>query len=255
MTRSPSCLPAVLAAVVATAALGVTVGCAGAQSDNRTTLTVLAASSLTDSFTELKRAYERAHPGVDVRFSFAGSQHLAAQVRQGAPSDAIATADQRTMRGISAHVREPRVFAYNELVIAVPPGNPKGVRDLGDLARRDVVTVLAAPEVPAGRYAATALDRAGVEIHPESQEPSVRAVLTRVRLGEVDAGIVYASDAATAGDDVAAVRIPDADNIRASYPAAVTDTSEHPAAARAFVDWLRSAEARTTLRRAGFSVP
>lgn len=242
-------------AALAAAVLVAAGGCADAQSGSRTELTVLAASSLTDSFAELERAYERANPRVDVRFSFAGSQHLAAQVRRGAPSDAVATADRRTMRQISGHVGRPRVFAYNELVIVVPPGNPKGVHHLGDLARRDVTAVLAAPEVPAGRYAGRALDRANVEVQPESQEPSVRAVLTRVRLGEADAGIVYASDAEAAEGDVTAVEISDADNVRATYPAAVTDASGHPGAARAFVDWLGTSEAQAVLRKSGFSVP
>lgn len=247
MTRLLACLAAVL--------LVVSGGCAGAQSGSRTTLTVLAASSLTDSFTELERAYERAHPGVDVRFSFAGSQQLAAQVRQGAPSDAIATADRRTMREISGHVRQPRVFAHNELVIAVAPGNPRHIDGLDDLSAPSVSIALAASEVPAGDYARKALRDAQVNVQPESLEPSVRATLTRVRLGEVDAGIVYASDAKAAGDEVTAVRIPEATNVRARYPAAVVSAGEHPHAARAFLDWLRSPNARETFRDTGFTVP
>lgn len=242
-------------ACLAAAALVATGGCAGAQSDSRTTVTVLAASSLTNAFAKLERAYERAHPDVDLRFSFAGSQSLAAQVRQGAPADAIATADRPTMRGISSHVGEPSVFTRNELVIAVAPGNPKHIDRLDDLSAPSVSIALAAPEVPAGDYARKVLRNAQVNVQPESLEPSVRATLTRVRLGEVDAGIVYASDAKAAGDEVTAVRIPEATNVRARYTAAVVSAGEHPRSARAFLDWLRSPKARGTLRDTGFTVP
>lgn len=246
---------AALLAVAATAVAALT-GCGGSASGSRdTTLTVLAAASLTDASKAVAADYARTHPGVRLRFSLAGSQELASQVRQGAPADVIVTADQKTMTGLGDLVRDTAVVARNRLTIVVGKGNPKGVRGLADLARKDVVTVLAAPQVPAGRYARAALDRAGVKVTPRSQEPDVRAVLTRVRLGEADAGIVYVTDAAAAGRDVTAVPIPDAVNQVARYPAAVVAASGHQAAAQAFVRWLASADGARVLARFGFQAP
>ena len=220
-----------------------------------TTLTVLAASSLTDVFEEAGAAYEEARGDVTVTFSFAGSQELAAQVRQGVPADVLVTADTATMESVSGFTGEPVGIARNELVIVTPPGNPAGVSSLADLAGPGLRLVLAAPEVPAGRYGAQALRRQGVEARPDSLEPSVRAVLSKVRLGEADAGLVYATDAAAAGDDVTAVAVPAADNVTAAYPAAPLDTAQDPAAARDFTRWLTGDEARRLLRDAGFLLP
>lgn len=136
-------------------------GCSGAGAADQTTLTVLAASSLTDAFTRAGHAYEKTHPGVTVRFSFAGSQQLAGQVRQGVPADVIATADQQTMRRISPHVERPRIFARNRLVVAVAPGNPRHIDGLTDLTRDRLSVVFAAPAVPAGQYARRAVEAAG----------------------------------------------------------------------------------------------
>ena len=146
---------------------------------------VFAAASLREAFTAVAAAFERGHPGVDVRLSFAGSQVLAAQVRQGAPADVLATADVASIRGVVAH----QVLAHNRLAVVGP-----GMRTLADLARPGVRVVLAAPEVPAGRAARAALQAAGVTVRPVSLEDSVAGVVTKVRLGEADAGIAYATD-------------------------------------------------------------
>lgn len=221
-------------------------------------VTVFAAASLTDAFTDLGAAFETAHPDTTVTFNFAGSQQLSTQVLEGAPADVFASADQRQM-GIVADAGladgEPAVFAHNRLEIAVEPGNPTGIATLGDLAGDGVVVVLAADEVPAGRYAREALDAAGADVDPASLETDVRAVLTKVSLGEADAGIVYASDIAAAGDRVRGVAIPGDDNVVAAYPIAGLRDAPHPAAARAFVAMVRSDEGRATLERYGFTAP
>ncbi|WP_031081349.1 molybdate ABC transporter substrate-binding protein [Streptomyces sp. NRRL WC-3549] len=218
-------------------------------------LTVLAAASLTDVFKSAGAVYEKEHPGTKVTFSFAGSQELAAQVKQGAPADALVTADTRTMDGLRPDTGAPTVIAKNRLVIATAKGNPEKVENLKDLADPGLKVVLAAPEVPVGRYGQQILEAQKIEVKPVSQEPNVRAVLSKVELGEADAGLVYKTDAATATDKVEAIDIPDEQNAVASYPAATLKTSQHSEAAAAFVAWLSTPEAQKILADAGFQQP
>ncbi|MDG4858551.1 molybdate ABC transporter substrate-binding protein [Streptomyces sp. T-3] len=218
-------------------------------------LTVLAAASLTDVFKTAGAAYEKEHEGTKITFSFAGSQELAAQVKQGSPADALVTADTRTMDGLRADVGTSTVIAKNRLVIATGAGNPENVKGLKDLAKGGLKVVLAAPEVPVGRYSQQILDAQKLTVQPVSQEPNVRAVLSKVELGEADAGLVYKTDAASATDKIDAIDIPDAQNAIASYPAATLKESGNSEAAAAFVKWLSSPEAQKILQDAGFQKP
>ena len=211
---------------------------------------VFAAASLTESFD----AIAAAHPA---RFSFGASSALATQLEQGAPADVIATADEVTMRKLvdAGLVETPQTFAKNRLEIAVEPNNPKGVQGLADLAKAGLAIVLAAEQVPVGRYARQALAAAKVTVTPVSLEPDVKAVLTKVQLGEADAGIVYATDVRAAKGKVTGVAIPDAQNVVAVYPIALSKRAAHPTAAKAFVAFLLSAEGRAILERFGFAAP
>ncbi|MFF2849641.1 molybdate ABC transporter substrate-binding protein [Streptomyces sp. NPDC058001] len=218
-------------------------------------LTVLAAASLTDVFKTAKTAYEKKYPGTTLTFSFAGSQELAAQVKQGAPADALVTADTKTMDGLKGDTGTPAIVAKNRLVIATGEGNPKKIENLKDLADTELKVVLAAPEVPVGRYSRQVLDAQKITVKPVSEEPNVRAVLSKVELGEADAGIVYKTDAESAPDKVDAITIPDAENAIAEYPAATLNESKNKAAAAQFVAWLTTPEAQKILQQAGFQQP
>ena len=217
---------------------------------------VFAAASLSDAFDTIAEGFEAQHPGASVTFNLGASNALATQVADGAPADVLATASERTMTTVADAglvEGEPTTFIANVLQIAVAPGNPLGIAGLDDLADPGLVLVLAAPEVPAGRYAAEALADAGVEATPSSLETDVRAALARVELGEADAAIVYASDVVAAGDAVEGVAIRDEDNVAAEYPIAVLAGAPNPAGADAFVRWVLGEEAQAALLEAGFT--
>ncbi|MFI8852422.1 molybdate ABC transporter substrate-binding protein [Streptomyces sp. 891-h] len=245
---------AAVAVLVPLAACG-SDGGGSAGKGGKTELTVLGAASLTDVFQAAGKAYEKDHPETKVKFSFAGSQAVAAQVEQGVPADVVATADTKTMDGLKAETGKPTVIAKNRLVIAVGKGNPKHVDGLEDLTDSELKVVLAAPQVPVGRYGKQVLEARKLKVKPVSQEPNVRAVLSKVELGEADAGLVYKTDAATVPDKVDAVKIPDDQNAVASYPAATLKQSAHQQEAASFVKWLSSPKAQKLLRKAGFQHP
>ena len=224
----------------------------GKKGGGTTELTVLAAASLTDVFKTAGAAYEKEHPGTTVKFSFEGSQELAAKVEQGVPADALVTADTKTMDGLRADTGSPTTIAKNRLVIATAKKNPKKVKTLQDLTGSGLKVVLAAPEVPVGRYSKQVLDAQKLTVKPVSQEPNVRAVLSKVELGEADAGIVYQTDVTASGGKAEGVDIPDAQNAIASYPAATLKSSENADDAASFVKWLSGPEAQRILKDAGF---
>ena len=216
-------------------------------------LVVFAAASLTDAFHELGRAYERAHPGERVTFSFAGSQSLVAQVQQGAPADVVATADAASAQTLAAQLDgPPQVLARNRLAIVTAPGDPLGLDSLQDLATTQVKVVLAGPSVPAGKAARAALEAAGVEVRPVSEETDVRAVLQRVALGEADAGIVYVTDVQAGDAEVDGTPLPGVSN---EYPAGVVRASARRDRARAFLDLALSDQGRAVLSSYGFLPP
>jgi molybdate transport system substrate-binding protein len=221
-------------------------------------LLVFAAASLTDAFDELGEAFVAANPDVEVVFNHAGSQTLASQVNEGAPADVFASANTTQMDAVAAAgnlAGEPAIFTANLLEIAVERDNPLGIRGLADLADPDLVLVLPAEEVPAGRYARQALDAAGVEVTPWSLEQDVRAALSKVELGEADASIVYASDIVASAGRADGVAIPSEQNVAASYPIAVLAAAPNPTAADAFVSFVRSDAGQEILTAYGFAAP
>jgi molybdate transport system substrate-binding protein len=222
------------------------------------TVTVFAGSSLTDAFKKAGVQLKVKYPGTDYVFNFGSSSTLATQIITGAPADLFASADDVNMQKVvDAKLNDsaPAFFAGNRLQIAVAAGNPKRVAGLADLARPGLIVVLAGPTVPAGRYALEALQKAGVTVRPASHEVDVRAVLNKVALGEADAGIVYVTDVKSAGDRVTGVDIPEQQQVIARYPIAVVKESKNPSLAKAFVDYLLSADGQQLLAEFGFSRP
>jgi molybdate transport system substrate-binding protein len=225
-----------------------------ANADQPATLTVLAAASLTDVFAQLATPFEEEHDAT-VTLSFGSSTDLAEQVADGAPGDVLATADSTSMglaedAGVTGDVE---AFATNVLTIVVPKGNPAGIKTLDDLA--DTTWVRCADEVPCGKVALAVLQDNQVTAEPASLEEDVRATLDKVASGEADAGLVYATDAAAAGDDVEAIAIPGAEDELTSYYATTLDQSEDAGLAADWVAWVTSDEGRQILADAGFGSP
>ncbi|WP_233491246.1 molybdate ABC transporter substrate-binding protein [Blastococcus sp. TBT05-19] len=222
------------------------------------TLTVFAAASLTEVFTALGGRLEDANPALQVQFSFAGSSALATQISQGAPADVFASANEAQMAVVTdadLAEGETQVFTRNVLQIAVPAGNPAGISGLADFAREEPALAVCAAEVPCGAAAEDVFAAAGVTARPDTLEEDVRAALTKVELGEVDAALVYASDVAAAGDAVEGIAFPEAEQAVNDYPVCVLADAPNPAAARAFVDLVLSGEGRRLLTDAGFRAP
>ncbi|KOX34800.1 molybdate-binding protein [Saccharothrix sp. NRRL B-16348] len=243
---------------LALAALLVVTGCgtSGTGGDGR--LTVFAAASLTETFTRLGADFEAANPGVDVVFNFGGSSALAQQIGQGAPADVFASAAPANMAQVvdaGGTAAEPVTFAANRLEIAVPAGNPAGITGLADFADADAKIALCAEQVPCGAAAKRAFEAAGVTARPDTVEQDVKAVLTKVRLGEVDAALVYRTDVRAAGGEVVGIGFPEADRTVNHYPIAPLAKARDAARARAFVDHVRSDRGRAVLAEAGFDAP
>ncbi|MQM26627.1 molybdate ABC transporter substrate-binding protein [Glycomyces albidus] len=240
-------------ALTACLSLAALTGCGGSDASGTTTLTVFAAASLTEAFTEIGDRFEAEHDGVTVEFNFAASSDLAAQITEGAPADVFASADQGNMDKVvdAGAAADPQTFALNQLVIAVPEGNPDGVTGLADLARLDFAAC--APEVPCGAAAQTAAE--GTDLTPVTYEADVKSTLQKLTLGEVDAALVYRTDALAAQDEVDAVEFPESAAAVNAYPITALADAPEPDLAAAFTEYVLGDDARTVLETAGFQRP
>jgi molybdate transport system substrate-binding protein len=256
---------AVAAATVATLAAagcgssGTTAASGSSSSTGRITGTVnvFAAASLTEAFTTLGKQFEHAHPGVKVVFNFGASSALAEQINQGAPADVFASASTKNMTQVVAAggASNPTPFVKNVMEIAVPPNNPAHIAALEDLARTGVKVALCQPQVPCGATAATVFKNANITVHPVTLEQNVTATLTKVELGEVDAGVVYVTDVRAAGAKVRGIPIPTAENASTEYPIAPLTASKNSALATAFVTFVLSSAGQSVVRADGFQAP
>ena len=219
---------------------------------------VSAAASLDAVFAALEESFEEAHPGVDVVRNVGSSSLLRYQIIEGAPVDVYASADHVYMDLVEAEgmiESGPRIFAVNRLLIAVPRGNPGGITGLQDFGRSDLLLGLCAPQVPCGALAHEVLNAAAVTADVDTNEPDVRALLTKIEAGELDGGIVYASDVAGRGGAVEGIEIDPQHNVGVEYPIAMIATGDNRDDARRFVDHVLSADSRAVLTRFGFTTP
>lgn len=218
------------------------------------TLTVLAAASLTETFTALEKQFETDHPGVDVKLNFAGSSDLAQQIVNGAPADVFAAASDATMKTVTDAqlAGAPKIFATNVLQIATAPGNPKGIASFADLAKPDLKVVVCAPQVPCGAAAAKIEKATGVALQPVSEEADVKSTLGKVTSGDADAGLVYITDVAATKGKVTGVDFPEAKQATTNYPIAALTRAPQAQLAGEFVTLVTGEAGQKALAAAGF---
>lgn len=222
------------------------------------TLVVDAAASLTETFQKLGDEFHAKNPGVTVTFNFGGSSALAAQIVSGAPVDIFASASPATMKTVTdaaATSADPVVFVRNRLEIAVPAANPGKITGLKDFTDQAKKIALCAPEVPCGAAAVKVFTTAGLTAAPDTLELDVKAALTKVQLGEVDAALVYRTDVKAAGDKVKGIAFPEADTAINDYLIAPLKASSNQKLAAAFVGWILSSNGQKVLGSAGFDLP
>jgi len=250
--------------IAAVAGIALLVGCAAPapqateEADTLSgTVTILAAASLTESLDELAAAFEEAHPNVDVNVSYGGSSALAEQIVSGSPADIFFSANEATMTTVTdaGLAVEPEVLLTNVLEIAVPPGNPGDVSGLADFAIADLTIALCDPAVPCGSAAVKLFDAVGITPSADTLEEDVKAALTKVSLGEVDASLVYVTDVIAAGDDVVGIEIPEASEVVNRYPISLLTAAPNPDAAQAFLDFVSSDDGIAVFTDAGFGTP
>ncbi|ARF77785.1 molybdate ABC transporter substrate-binding protein [Kitasatospora aureofaciens] len=221
-------------------------------------ITVFAAASLKETFTDLGKKFEAANPGTKVTFNFGGSSALATSINSGAPADVFAAASPATMKTVTdggGASGSPKTFVKNTLTIAVPKGNPKHIAGLKDLTGSGVKVALCAKEVPCGAAALTALKAAGLDLTPVTLEQDVKGALTKVELGEVDASLVYRTDVRADAAKIDGVDFPEADKAVNDYPIAALAKAPNKDGAAAFVAYIQSPEAKQVLTAAGFQAP
>ncbi len=246
------------AAWAATLVLSACSGSAGSDGTDagETVLRVLADTSLNEAFTVLETDYEEDNAGIDVQASYDSSAVLAQQVLEGAPADVLATADEATMARVADEgLADPQPFATNTLTLVTPPDNPGGIADINDLNSEAVSFAVCVPEAPCGQAAQQLLALDGVSAEPTTEQEDVKSVLTQVTSGQVDAGLVYVTDARAAGDDVRTVDVDNASEVVNSYPITVVSDSSQPDAAEGWVELVTSAEGRRILGSYGFGPP
>ena len=236
---------------------GGTTGASPARGGNSTavsgSITVLAAASLTDTFRTIADQFEAMHPGVSITFSFGASSDLATEIQQGNPADVFAAASIKTMTQVGSAATRPANFATNTMEIATPPGNPKHIKTVADLAKSGIKVAVCDVAVPCGAVTKQVFDNATVTVQPTAREQDVRSTLTVVESGEVDAGVVYVTDVKAAGSRVTAVAIPADINATTTYPISVLKDAHNAALAHAFVDYVLSAAGQKVLRDAAFA--
>jgi len=218
-------------------------------------ITVFAAASLTDAFGDIKEAFEKENPGAEVTFNFAGSSALKEQILQGAPADVFASANQSNMDPVkdAGKASDDKVFVTNKLEIGVPKGNPGKVTGLDAFGIDNLRIGLCAEDVPCGEFGREALENAGVTPKPDTEEADVRALLTKVQSGDLDAGLVYTTDVLAGGDQVEGIEIPADQNVIAKYPIAALSGSKESATADAFVAFVLSPDGQKLLEKRGFT--
>ena len=248
---------AITALSLVSAASLVACGGASAGADITGEVTVFAAASLQDAFETLAASFQDAHPGVRIAFDFQGSQDLVASLDGGSPADILATANNSTMTDAANKglVGEQTEFATNVLTLIVPAGNPAGVTGINDGSLDKADLVVCAPEVPCGEATQKLAAELGVTLNPVSEEQKVTDVRGKVESGEAQAGIVYTTDAAKAGDKVEAIALPP-NSVINHYPIALTKSAANSQAAQAFIDYILSPEGQKVLQDTyGFGAP
>jgi molybdate transport system substrate-binding protein len=250
---------ATLAAVVALVA-----GCSSSANDSPKgngsaapsgELRIYAASSLTEAFNELKRGFAAAHPGTKISITYGASSDLATQIGQGAPADVFASASNKNMTALGSAALNPTDFVSNVLTVAVPPANPAKIASVLDVAKKSVKVAICDPAVPCGVVAAQVFAKAGLTVKPAASEPDVKSVVAAVESGEVDAGLVYVTDARAAGTKVKSVPIPGKFGASTTYPIAALKAAKNAALAQAWVDYVLSAAGRKVFTADGFGPP
>lgn len=247
-------------AVAVTAVLAL-VGCSSSGSDQPTgdplsgSITVAAASSLTEAFDMIKAQFIKAHPGTEITISYGASSDLATQISNGAPIDVFASASTTNMDDVKDQAINPVNFVTNTLEIATPPSNPAHIASVTDLAKPGVKVAVCAPEVPCGVVATEVFRNAKITVKPVAEEEDVKSTLAAVESGEVDAGMVYVTDVRSAGDKVKGIEIPPGLNASTEYPIAALNGSKNPDLAEAFVAYVLSPAGRQVLAADGFTKP